>query len=197
MKRLGICLFLIFILGCASAPQTTSPGQLVTRDMETRDLVLSYDAAYRAATNAFFALGYTIKHTDKITGIIVGSKSDPGRGKKALWIVLFGVPGALIDTKTNYDITVMVVPKTPAITTIRIGASLNGEPVINKDITDKVWTVIEREAMVDEGPSVKPKEAATPPPSQIGKPQEKKSVAQPTTEQNKSSPISEKDTGVY
>ncbi len=188
MKKNAISLCLIFIIGCASAPQSDSPGQLATREMETRDLFLSYDTAYRAATNAFFALGYTIKHTDKATGIIVGSKSDPGTGKKVAWILLFGLPGVLVDTKTNYDITVMIAPKTPAITTIRVGSSLNGQPVVNKDITNKVWTVIEREAMVDEGPTAKPKEAATiVPAAPIGKTEYKKSSTQPTVEQEKPS----------
>lgn len=186
-KRISI-LCIIFIIGCASAPHPDSPGQLATREMETRDLFLSYYNAYRAATNAFFALGYTIKHTDKATGIIVGSKSDPGTGKKVAWILLFGIPGALIDTKTNYDITVMIAPKTPAITTIRVGASLNGQPVVNKDITNKVWTVIEREAMVDEGPIARTKETSTTVTAEpSGKTEEKKLNTQPIVEKEKPS----------
>jgi hypothetical protein len=150
MKKLfPLFLLLMFIIGCATA-QTVGPGQLATKVMETRTLSIPYDRAYAAATNAFFAIGYTLKHTDKASGVIVGERSDSGAGKKAALILLFGLPGALINTKTNYDLTVMLTKDAPAITTIRIGASKNGEPVINKEITDKFWTIVEREAMVDE-----------------------------------------------
>jgi hypothetical protein len=126
--------------------------------METRDMRISYDAAYKAASNAFFAIGYTIKHSDKSSGILVGSKSDSGAGKKAALILLFGIPGALIDTKTNYDVTVMLTQKDKDFTTIRIGTSVNGEPVVNREIIDSIWTVVEREAMIDEPVMAKPKE---------------------------------------
>jgi hypothetical protein len=126
--------------------------------METRDMRISYDAAYKAATNAFFAIGYTIKHLDKASGIIVGSKSDSGAGKKVALILLFGIPGALIDTKTNYDVTVMLSQKDKDFTTIRIGTSVNGQPVLNREIIDSIWTVVEREAMIDEPVMAKPKE---------------------------------------
>lgn len=157
MNKLVSCFFVIFIIGCASAP-SIPPGQLATRDMETRDMRISYDAAYKAVSNAFFAMGYTIKHSDKSSGIIVGSKSHPGTGKKAAMILLFGVPGALIDTKTNYDVTVMLTQKDNDFTTIRIGTSVNGQPVVCREIIDSIWTVVEREAMIDEPVMVKKKE---------------------------------------
>ncbi len=157
MIKLVSFLWVIFIIGCASAP-STPPGQLATRDMETRDMRISYDAAYKAVSNAFFAMGYTIKHSDKASGIIVGSKSDPGTGKKAAMILLFGVPGALIDTKTNYEITVMLTQKDKEFTTIRIGTSVNGQPVVCREIIDSIWTVVEREAMIDEPVMVRKKE---------------------------------------
>jgi hypothetical protein len=156
-KLFYLLLIFVFIIGCA-APQTGGPGQLATKEMETRTLSIPYDRAYVAATNAFFAIGYSLKHTDKASGIIVGSRSDSGAGKKAAMILLFGIAGALVDTKTTSDITVMLTPTAPAITTIRIGASKNGQPIVDKEVTDKLWTVIEREAMVDE-PVAKPQES--------------------------------------
>jgi len=152
-------LFLLGLIGCASAPTASPPGQLATRDMETRDMRMSYDAAYKAASNAFFAIGYSIKHSDKASGIIVGAKSDPGTGKKVALVLLFGLPGALIDTKNNYEVTVMLTQKDKDFTTIRIGTSLNGQPVLNREIIDSIWTVVEREAMIDEPVMAKPKEA--------------------------------------
>ncbi|MEM4721359.1 MAG: hypothetical protein QXT73_04795 [Candidatus Methanomethylicaceae archaeon] len=157
MIKLASYLWVIFLIGCASGP-STPPGQLATRDMETRDMRISYDAAYKAVSNAFFAMGYTIKHSDKASGIIVGSRSDPGTGKKAAMILLFGVPGALIDTKTNYEITVMLTQKDKEFTTIRIGTSVNGQPVVCREIIDSIWTVVEREAMIDEPVKIRKKE---------------------------------------
>jgi hypothetical protein len=158
MKRMPFLFVFILIFGCAAGQTQVPPGQLATKVMETRNLNIPYDRAYVAATNAFFAIGYSIKHTDKASGIIVGSKSDPGTGKKVGLVLLFGIAGALVDTKTNYEITVMLTPTAPAITTIRIGEAVDGQPIVNKEITDKLWTVIEREAMVDE-PVAKPKES--------------------------------------
>ena len=59
---------MLFIAGCASSQEIT-PGQLAMRAMEVRPIDAPYDIAYRAATHALFALGLTITHSEKESGI--------------------------------------------------------------------------------------------------------------------------------
>lgn len=54
---------------------TDDPTQLGTRQLEVRTLDVSYEVAYRAATQAMFSIGYTISHSDKTSGILTGSRT--------------------------------------------------------------------------------------------------------------------------
>jgi len=51
------------------------PTQLGTRQIEVRTLDVPYDLAYRAATQAFFSIGFSITHSDKPSGILTGSRT--------------------------------------------------------------------------------------------------------------------------
>jgi len=50
------------------------PSQLGARQIEIRTLDVPYEVAYRAATQALFSLGYSINHSDKVSGILTGSR---------------------------------------------------------------------------------------------------------------------------
>jgi len=57
------------------AQTADDPTQLGTRQIEVRTLDVSYELAYRAATQAMFSLGYSISHSDKVSGILTGSRT--------------------------------------------------------------------------------------------------------------------------
>jgi hypothetical protein len=50
------------------------PSQLGTRQLEVRVLDVPYEVAYQAATQAMFTIGYTISHSDKVSGLLTGSR---------------------------------------------------------------------------------------------------------------------------
>lgn len=58
----------------AMAQSSEDPTQLGARQIEVRTLDVSYEVAYRAATQALFSLGYSITHSDKASGILTGSR---------------------------------------------------------------------------------------------------------------------------
>jgi len=55
-------------------PSSQDPTQLGARQIEIRTLEAPYELAYRAATQALFSLGYSIDHSDKVSGILTGSR---------------------------------------------------------------------------------------------------------------------------
>jgi len=55
-------------------PASQDPSQLGTRQIELRTLDVPYELAYRAATQAFFSIGFSITHSDKASGILTGSR---------------------------------------------------------------------------------------------------------------------------
>ena len=146
-----------FFLGC-STPQGVAPGQLATRSIEIRYIEHNYEIAFKAATHALFSLGYTISHTDKDSGILVGKRERTDYEAKAGWILLFGVVGAMMDTDTAQEITLFVDKgKNDLRTTLRIQMLINGVAQINPVIVDSIWVVAQREAMIIKGVQV-PKE---------------------------------------
>jgi len=56
-------------------PSVQDPSQLGTRQIEVRTLDVPYEHAYRAATQAFFSIGFSITHSDKASGILTGSRT--------------------------------------------------------------------------------------------------------------------------
>src|SRR3989338_1073701 len=54
---------------------TDDPTQLGARQIEVRTLDVSYDIAYRSATQALLSVGYSISHSDKASGILTGSRA--------------------------------------------------------------------------------------------------------------------------
>jgi hypothetical protein len=56
-----------------TAPE--DPSQLGARQIEVRSLDVSFEVAYRSATQALLSLGYSINHSDRASGILTGSRS--------------------------------------------------------------------------------------------------------------------------
>lgn len=159
MKKKSLLLLLMIGLfcvgwGCASN-QGSGPGQLATRAIEIRYLEADFSTAFKAATHAFFALGYTIKHSDRPSGILVGSNESSDGSAKFGWMLLLGVAGALIDTDTNQEITLLLDKgKDDKRTTLRIQMLINGKAQIDPTTVDRIWIVAQREAMVIKGVKV-------------------------------------------
>jgi len=114
------------------------------------------EVAFRAATHAFFALGFTLKHTDRAAGILTASNVDKGTGKKVAWILLLGLPGAFINTETTTDITMFLSPAGEKRTNLRVGVAVDGKVVTEQEVIDRIWVITQREALVEQGADVPP-----------------------------------------
>jgi hypothetical protein len=174
MKYLKILVLIIIgsFIGCSTTLKTNSPTQLGKRAIETRYIDSNFDIAYKSATHAFFALGFTIKHSEKAAGIIMGtnetSNSEGRAGKTAAyglgyglgWIIpgagLLGNAGELIDTSNHRKEITLFLDKgvNDKRTTMRIQMIINGEPQIDPKTVDSIWIVTQREAMVTSGVNV-------------------------------------------
>jgi len=136
--------------GCNQAAR-----QAELKMLETRELDLSYDEAYKAATNGLFALGYTIDHSDKESGILTGKKHDPNTGGKIAGAMLLGVVGLLAAGENDEAVTFMLSCLDPETTQLRMKVVVNGKPVTDRTVMTRIWQQIEREAMLDSGPANK------------------------------------------
>jgi len=143
---------MLFISGCAS--QEIAPGQLAMRAMEVRPIDAPYDIAYRAATHALFALGLTITHSEKESGILNATRIVEHTGQKVAMILLLGVFGALMETDEKINVTMFLSPLGEKKTIVRLGISKDGEVVTDQMIIDRIWVMIQREAFLELGENV-------------------------------------------
>lgn len=143
---LVVVMMLVVASGCSQMTQSE------IKALETRELDLPYDEAYRAASNGLFSLGFTIGHSDKESGIISGTRNDPRTGLKITNTILFGVIGLAATSSRNEAVSFMVTALEPALTQLRIKVVVNGKAVLDRKLMTKIWQQIEREAMLDAKP---------------------------------------------
>ena len=128
--------------------------------LETRDLLLPYDEAYRAAANGLMSLGFTIDHSDKVSGIVSGKRNDPRTGVKITNAIFFGVIGLAATSGRNEAVSFMVSPLDDRESRLRMKVVVNGKPIADRKLMTEIWQRIEREGMLDSGPSERGKPAA-------------------------------------
>ena len=133
--------------GCAQMTQAE------IKSLETREMDCSFDEAYKAAANGLFALGFTVSHSDKASGILTGTRQDPNTGAKIAAAVAFGVIGLLATQDRNEAVTFMLSPLEPKLTQLRMKVMVNGQPLTDRTMMTKIWQQIEREAMLESRPS--------------------------------------------
>lgn len=136
-----------FLTGCATLTQSE------IKFLESRELDLSYNEAYRAAANGLFSLGFTINHSDKESGILTGERHDPRTGRKITNTILFGVLGLAATQSSDHAISFMLTSLDAETTELRMKVVQNGRPVIDRTLMTKIWQRIERESMLDTKPS--------------------------------------------
>ena len=149
-------IIVLFMIGCGGG-RAISPSQLATKSIEAREIEADFDTAYRAATHAFFAIGYTIKHSDRAGGIIVGTKETTDTGAAVAMGVLFGVFAMMGDYTDVNTITLFLEKgKKDEKTKIRIQTMFNEDVKVDPVFVDPIWIVTQREAMLIKGISIPP-----------------------------------------
>ena len=123
--------------------------------LETREMDCAYDDAYRAAANGLFSLGFTVSHSDKESGILTGTRTDPNTGAKIAAALAFGVIGLAATKDRNEAVTFMLNKLDPELTQLRMKVIINGSPVVDRTFMTRIWQQIEREAMLEFRPPTK------------------------------------------
>jgi len=158
-KKLTTCIVLIFSLstiltGCASSSKIIM-GQAAMKLFETRTVDASLNEVFTAATEAMFDLGYTIKHSDKESGILVGERQDSQKDDQVAMAFMFGWAAAAAVRPIVYNLTLLVKPVDEKTSKVRIKTSIDGEPAFCKETIDKVWVYIERQVLMESPPDLK------------------------------------------
>lgn len=127
-------------------------SQSEIKNFETRDLDAPFDAVYAAATEAFFDLGYTMTHSDKSSGILVGEKRID-----AVDVSWWNSDANKEKTEAEkYDwlqLTILVRKETKTTSKIRIKTAIDKEPRLDKKAINEVWVYIQRQVLMEEKPS--------------------------------------------
>jgi hypothetical protein len=148
-----ICL-IGFVVGCAATG--TKPGQFQQRALQTREIQAPLSTTFKAATMVLVNHGYTIKHSDRETGLIVGEVTKVDKGERAVNVILWGGYG-LATGKHSYSLTFNLIPVSDSQTTVRMNFAIDGTPADVrkskvKKITDQYWAEIQKECMIEAGP---------------------------------------------
>ncbi len=141
--RIFVCLMgaTLFSTGCASNSLTQSEIKF----LQTRQINRPFHITYDAALNAMFGLGYSLTHTDKQSGIISAQLGDYGHVSM--------MTDKLRKKNPVQKVTLMVRPAGRDQTVLRMKLLINEIPKLDRKIVTAVWLRIEREAMLDAGPS--------------------------------------------
>ncbi len=134
-------LSLVTAAACAptSATGNHSVGQAAMKHIETREVDAPIAQVFTGATEALFDLGFSIKHSDRASGLLVGEKTDARKGKRAAavtaGVLAFGVAGLLAASMVDpvvYNLTLFIRPVDEDTSTVRIKTSIDGEDNWNR-----------------------------------------------------------------
>lgn len=150
-SKIFLSLAFCWLLSGCSLFQEKKMGQAATKNFETREVDAPFNQVYEAGIEALFDLGYTIIHSDKESGILVGEKG-LGKGKSA-WIfkdkklekVEKEVPDLL-------QLTLLVKSLDKKTTKVRIKTAINKERQLDKQAIDEMWVTIQRQVLMEEPP---------------------------------------------
>lgn len=129
--------------GCITwaAPQPMTQAEVAA--LETRFVDAPLAKVYDAAVEALFDLGYTVTHSDKSSGLVVGE-----RQKEKVWTVFENGMWQTRQGFESFQITLLIQPETKKQTKVRIKTAINKEQRMNKRAIDDVWIFIERQVLM-------------------------------------------------
>ena len=120
-------------------------SQAEIKFLETREIRRPYETTYDAAVNALFSMGMTILHSDKGSGVVSGQSGD-----YALRAELTGKKRREYQVR---KVTLLITRRDAQRTQVRVKMLINEEPQLDRRLVTEIWQRIEREAMLDSGPS--------------------------------------------
>jgi len=154
--KAAFLLFLGFTLAGCATTGTGRMGQAALKAFETREIDAPFELVYAAAVEGLFDLGYTIAHSDKGSGVIVGEKRVEKQG--AGWMRFNDSANKVVRPESDYyntlQITLLIRSIDESSTKIRIKTAVNKEPKLDKEAIDEVWLYIERQVLMEGDPGV-------------------------------------------
>jgi len=154
-SKAAFLLFLGFILAGCVTTGTGRIGQAALKALETREVDASFEMVYAAAVEGLFDLGYTIAHSDKGSGVIVGEKRVEKSG--AGWMRFNDSANKVVRPESDYyntlQLTLLIRSIDESVTKIRIKTAVNKEPKLDKEAIDEVWLYIERQVLMEGEPA--------------------------------------------
>jgi hypothetical protein len=142
IKSLVLLLLLIPVAACAGWGPAGGMSQGEIKQLESRLIDGPFERVYEAAVETLFDLGYTVSHSDKESGIIVGEKQ-----KQRLLLLSEQAAGAR--EFDAFQVTLLVRPKGKKQTKVRIKTARNKKNRFNKNAVNKVWNHLENEIMLE------------------------------------------------
>jgi hypothetical protein len=136
----------ILVSGCQK-----SLSQAEIKFLETRELDLPYDRAYKAAANGLFSMGYAIDHSDKESGIL-SAKCNKKSTKMSLSFLLILPILTFGEGSDEEAVTFMLSSLKARLTQLRMKIVRNGLPIVDRKLMTQIWQRIEREAMLESRP---------------------------------------------
>lgn len=147
--------------GCVttdSKPQT----QTEIKTFETRTVDAPFEQVYSAATEGLFDLGYTISHSDKSTGVLVGQKrvlrdfAKEFSWAKVMIDVLDDDKVSSSSEKDKYEmleLTLFIQSLDQKTTKVRIKTAVDKQAKFDKDAVDQAWVYIQRQVLMESVPT--------------------------------------------
>ena len=151
MKLIATMMVILSLYSGCVAGGNRPTGQAAIKHFETRKIDAPFDTVYEASVEAMFDLGYTISHSDKESGVIVGEKRKKKPFSEILWMS--------DRTKHRHDLydtlqlTLLVRPKGKNASKVRIKTDVNKQRRLNRKAINEVWVYIDRQVMMEHQPS--------------------------------------------
>ena len=128
----------------ACAPKSNlhrfSQAQLSAITMREVDAELT--AAYRAAVDAVFDLGFTISSSDSEGGVLTASRKID-RTAERIWVYPY-------INDTEYAVSVLFREIDGSRTSIRVSLSINGEAQVDEKWISEFWRLMRRQVLMNE-----------------------------------------------
>jgi hypothetical protein len=146
MKRCAILLVSAAVVvvsalgGCGTSSNLSRYSQAQLNAIETRTVEASLAETFQAASNALFDAGYTIAMSDREGGLITGQRGDDKTAER-FWISPY-----IQDTR--FIISIQVREQSSSQTDARIKTSKNGEPYVDEEAIDQIWTLMQRQVLM-------------------------------------------------
>lgn len=137
---------LLTLPACAPKSNLHRFSQAQLSAITMREVDADLTAAYRAAVDAVFDLGFTISSSDSEGGVLTASRKID-RTTERIWVYPY-------INDTEYAVSILFREVDPRRTSIRVSLSINGEAQVDQEWIGEFWRLMRRQVLMKEPESV-------------------------------------------